>query len=186
MKIGKELAKQAQRFKICQEWHDELKTLEDKRAMVQMYLKGIDFCLVNDYPSNDYIRRNFGDVINDFGVFLDNNIDLINVIKCVALGLCKGRVEINNFNVSEIFIKHGSALNIVAKDNAFVMVDAFDNTVVHIEAYNHAKVCVNRYGNANINQKVVDMAMVKIIDKHKKHQLWIIPKLAFLSLFLMQ
>ena len=168
MKIGKELAKQAQRFNICQEWHDELKTLEDKRTMVQMYLKGIDFCLANDYTSNDYIRRNFGDIMNEFGVFLDNNIDLVNVEKCVALGATKGRVEINDYGTSEIFVKHNSELTIIAKDNAFVMVDVFDSVVVHIEAYNHAKVCVNRYGNAKINPKEVDSAMIKIIEKHKK------------------
>lgn len=168
MKIAKELAKQAQQLNICQDWHKELKTLEDKRTMVEMYLKGIDFCLANDYPNNDYIRRNFGDIINDFGVFLDNTIDLVNIEKCVALGASKGRIEMNAYSVSEIFAKHDSELTIIAKDNAFIMLDAFDNSVVNIEAYNHSKVCVNRYGNAKINFKKVDSAMVKIIEKHKK------------------
>jgi hypothetical protein len=168
MKLSKELAKKAKQFNICQEWHDELKMLEDKRAMVRMYLKGIDFCLANDYPSNDYIRRNFSDIMNEFGAFLDDDIDLVNVKKCVALGTTKGRVEIDNFSVSEVFIKHESALNIIAKDNAFVMVDVFDNAVVMIHAQDNAKVCVNKYGNATIHSNKVGSAMVKIIEKHKK------------------
>ena len=120
--------------------YNELKTLEDKRAMVQMYLNGIDFCLSNDYPNNDYIRANFKGVMEEFGVFLDDNIDLVNVKKCVALGATKGRIEVNGFGVSEIFIKHESALNIIAKDNAFVMIDVFDDGVVMINAQDNAKI----------------------------------------------
>lgn len=168
MKLSKELAKQAQKLNICQEWHDELKTLEDKRIMVQMYLKGVDFCLANDYPNNTFIRANFKGVMEEFGVFLDDEINLINTEKCVALGATKGRVEIDNFNVSEVFIKHESALNVIAKDNAFVMIDAFDNTVVMIHAQDNAKVCVNKYGNATIHSNHIDSAMVKIIEKQKK------------------
>jgi hypothetical protein len=168
MKLSKELAKKAKQFNICQEWHDELKTLEDKRAMVRMYLKGIDFCLANDYPSNDYIRRNFGDIMNEFGVFLDDNIDLVDMEKCVALGATKGHIEIDNFSVSEIFIKHEAALNIIAKDNAFVMIDIFDNGVVAIHAQDNAKVCVNKYGASTIHSNKVGSAMVKVIEKYKK------------------
>lgn len=45
MKIAKELAREARRLGICDEWHSELKRLTDKRAMVEMYLAGLDFCL---------------------------------------------------------------------------------------------------------------------------------------------
>jgi hypothetical protein len=168
MELSKELAKEAKKKGICEPWYKELKTLEDKRAMVRMYLKGIDFCLANDYPSNDYIRQNFGDMMNEFGVFLDDNIDLVDVPKCVALGATKGRVEIDKFSVSEIFIKHESALNVVAKDNAFVMIDVFDNAVVMVYAQDNAKVCVNKYGNATIHSNNTGSAMVKVIEKHKK------------------
>jgi hypothetical protein len=168
MKIAKELAKEAKKNGICDTWYNELKILEDKRAMVQMYLNGIDFCLANDYPDNEYIRANFKGMMEEFGVFLDDNIDLVNVKKCVALGATKGRIEVNGFGVSEIFVKHESALNITAKDNAFVMIDVFDDGVVMIDAQDNAKICVNKYGNARIHSNKVDSAMIKIIEKHKK------------------
>lgn len=168
MKLSNELAKQAKKFRICQEWHDELKNLENKKAMIKMYLKGIDFCLSNDYPSNEFIRTNFKGVMEEFGVFLDDSIDLVNTTKCVCLGQTKGRVEINSFGTSEIFAKHYSELTIIAKGDAFVMVDLFDNAVIHIQAYDRAKVCVNRYGNSTVDNQKNDLAMVKIIEKHKK------------------
>ena len=168
MNIAKQLAKQAKRKGICKEWLSELRQLEDKGAMLEMYLKGIDFCLKHDYPSNEYIRANFKGEMEVFGVFLDDSIDLVNVLKCVALGQTKGLVEINEFGTSEIFVKHNSELKIVAKGDAFVMVDVFDNAVIRVYAQDRAKICVNRYGNSRIeNMSTSSSAIVKIIEKHK-------------------
>lgn len=170
MKLAKELAKEAKRKGICEPWYKELKTLEDKRAMVAMYVKGIDFCLSNDYPTNDYIRANFKGIMEDFGVFLDDQINLVNYKRCVALGTTKGRVEVGSFGVSGIFAKHESELAIIAKDDAFVMIDLFDDATLHIHAQDRAKVCVNRYGGTLVADPINDgdSARVKIIEKHKK------------------
>jgi hypothetical protein len=168
MKLSKELAKQAKRKGICKEWYSELKTLDNKKAMVSMYVKGIDFCLSNDYPSNEYIRANFKGMMEQFGVFLDDSVDLVNVEKCVALGQTKGCVETTNFGCSQIFVKHDSELTIIAKGDSFVMIDVFDKAIIHVQAYDRAKVCVNRYGDSKVDHKEADLGMVKIIEKHKK------------------
>ncbi len=167
MNLPKELAKQAKKKGICEEWYNQLKSLDDKDAMADMYLRGIDFCLRNDYPSNDFIQKHFGDVAPKHGVFVDVAIDVTNRPKCVCLGTCSGRVEVDGFNVCEVFVKHDSELNIIVKDNAFVMVDIFDNANVMIHANNRAKVCVNRYGG-NVIDNAADDAVVKLREKNKK------------------
>lgn len=171
MKIAKELAKEAKRKGICESWHDDLKKLGDnKKAMVAMYVKGIDFCLSNDFPSNEYIRENFKGIMEDFGVFLDDTINLVNYRRCIALGRTNGRVEIASYGVCEVFAKHDSELRIIAKDNAFVEIDIFDNAVVYVHAQDRAKVHINRYGGNIISAPIVNgnLAMVKIVEKHKK------------------
>ncbi len=168
MKLSKELAKKAKLFNICQEWHDELKTLEDKRAMIQMYLKGIDFCLANDYPSNDYIRQNFNDVINEMGIYLDDKFSVENPTKCVLLGNANGLVNITDFTVSELFAKNDSTLTVNASGNSFVMIDVFDTAGVYVTVKDNAKVCVNMYGGAELWKEVHDAGVVKVINKHKK------------------
>lgn len=168
MKIVKELAKEAKRKGICQEWYSELKRLDNKEAMLEMYMRGIDFCLSNDYPDNDFMRKNFDEIMEKFGIFLDDSIVLVNVKKCVALGNTKGSVEITNFGTSEIFVKHNSELTIIAKGDSFVMIDLFDNATIHVRAQDRAKVCVNRYGNSKVNRQNADFGIVKIIEKHKK------------------
>lgn len=61
MDLAKELARQAKKKGICKPWYNELKSLngDNINAMAQMYLKGIDFCLANDYPDNGFIRTHF-------------------------------------------------------------------------------------------------------------------------------
>lgn len=168
--LSKTLAKEAKKKGICKEWHTALKSLTDRKAMVEMYLRGIDFCLRNDYPANDFIKAHFGDIAPRMGVFVDSEISVENNPKCVCLGQTFGKVSTTGFNVCEIFAKHEAEINVVATDNAFVMVDVFDHSVVNIHAHDRAKVCVNQYGNgSHINIIVKDAeAQVKIRVKNSK------------------
>ena len=169
MELSKMLARQAKKKGICKEWHTALKSLTDRKAMVEMYLRGIDFCLKNNFPDNGFIQANFGDIAPQMGVFLDKHIEAENCAKCVCLGATFGKVTTTGFNVCEIFAKHDAELNIIATDNAFVMVDAFDNAVVNIHTHDRAKVCVNKYGNAVVNEIITDAeAQVKIRVKTSK------------------
>lgn len=173
MDLAKTLAKDAAKHGICTEWFNELKALTDRRAMVEMYLRGIDFCLKNDYPTNQFIQANFGDIAPEMGVFVNKNLGINNQVnnpKCVCLGSTFGGISYNDYNVGEVFIKHDSNVFIHASDNAFVMVDIFDDGNVHIIAHDHAKVVINKYGNAEDNIHVDhcdDTAHIKIRVKNK-------------------
>lgn len=165
--IAKELAKQAKKKGICREWHKELKGLTDKRAMVDMYIRGIDFCLSNEFPDNEYIRENFKGVMEDKGVFLDENVNLVNYRRCVALGKTNACVRVSGYKVCEVFAKHESHLNIIVEDNAFVEIDMFDDAVVSVTGSESAKVHINRYGGTlTFDQQ--DKSIVKVVAKNKK------------------
>lgn len=167
MKIGKELALIAKKKGICQEWFDQMKTLDNKDRLLEMYIRGIDFCLSNDFPTNDYIRENFVGRMEEYGVHLDESLNTANDRRVVALGRCIGRIEINNFGVSEIFVKHESDLIIIAKGNSFVMIDMFDDSKLHVIASADSKVCVNHYGGT-LKTDSSERAVIKVIEKHKK------------------
>ncbi len=57
--------------------------------------------------------------MEEYGVHLDESLNTANDRQGLSLALCIGRVEINNFGVSEIFVKHESDLIIIAKGNSF-------------------------------------------------------------------
>lgn len=159
--VTKKLVKQAVKNGICNQWLSELKQLDNKRELVEMYLRGIDFCLRNNYPSNEFIKENFGDICPQMGIFVDRMINVENIRKCVCLGSTFGNYIISEYTVAEIFAKHNSEITIVAKDSSFLMVNVFENAIVNIHAQDRAKVCVNCFGGVvNIRETSVD-AMIK-------------------------
>ena len=169
MKIAKELAREARRLGICDEWHSELKKLTDKRAMVEMYVAGLDFCLSNDYPSNEYIRSNFKGVLEEYGVFLDDEIDVYNPKQLIALGDTVGQASITEYNVSRIYAKHDSMLNIRITDSAFALIDVLDDAKITIEAIDNARVCVYLYDSGQVDVKTRgENSTIKIINKQQK------------------
>ncbi|MDR1459794.1 MAG: hypothetical protein LBI60_06240, partial [Bacteroidales bacterium] len=74
MKINKELAAEAKKKGICNEWHALLKRTEDKHSLIRMFLKGIDFCLLEEYPSPRLFHL-FDDVRQQYGIFRDEQIN---------------------------------------------------------------------------------------------------------------
>jgi hypothetical protein len=167
MKLNSELAKMAKIHGICENWHLELKNETDIDNMLEMYVKGIDFCLSNDFPTNDFIRKNFKGKMESHGIHLDETLRVISEPKTIALGKCSGTVKAENFDVCEIFIKNESEVTVMAKGNSFVMIDVFDNAKVHIFTYDNAKVYINRYGG-QITESTNETSVIKIIEKNKK------------------
>ena len=152
---------------ICEEWGNLLEFTDDTDTLLDMYLKGIDFCLSNDYPSNDYIRRKFKGKMEHKGIHLDEAIQVVNEKKVVCLGSTNGTVEVNGYSISELFLKHQSNIELRAKDNCFCMVDLFDGSYLKVIASEKSKVCVNIYGG-QVDIEKHDQAMVRIVKKDKK------------------
>jgi hypothetical protein len=170
MKLNKELALEAKKHNICEDWFNDLLHTEGKERLIEMYLDGIDFCLSNEYPSLSFIKQNFVGVMEKYGIFLDGNINSLNFRHVVALGSCEGIAEYTGFEVGQVFVKHESKLTIKASGNAFVMVDMFDQSEVEIVASENAKVCVNHYGGelSTITDSEPGNAIIKVIRKHSK------------------
>ena len=74
MEVNKRLARDAKKKGICEEWYGRLIDTKGKDELIKMYLEGIDFCLSNEYPSNEFIRQHFVGACEAYGVFLDQAI----------------------------------------------------------------------------------------------------------------
>lgn len=162
--IINEIAKKAHKLGACQQGYRELLSATSKHDLCHSYIKNIDFCLEHNFPSNDYIRKHFKGIMEEQGIYLDDVIELHNLRMCITLGKTNGRIILSAYSVAEIYAKHQSALNIVAKDNAFVMVDVYDDAVVNVYASDRAQVCVNRHGG-KITYNATGDAVVKIMEK---------------------
>lgn len=164
MHIGKDIAQRAEQFNICQEWKGDLMTIKDKEKLIEMYLKGIDFCIANDFPPLDFIRDHFSGIIEQHGIYLDGDFEVVNPSKIVALGKSKGNVMVGGFKASQLYVRHASKVFVRAVDDCFVMVSVYDNASVEVEASNRAKVCLHNF-NATVNYHTTGEARVKLVNK---------------------
>ena len=152
---------------LCQPWQNKLRDGVSMKRLVDLYVRGIDFCIKNDYPTLDFIRENFKGKCEPYGVFVDEQeLDLRNVPDVVLQGDCKGTLSYSGYSVCRAYIRHNSDATIKVYGNAYLTVDVFDNAnLVLAVAGTNARVLVNKYGDARVECSGVG---IKVVFKNKK------------------
>lgn len=145
------LKNMARKAGLCDEWFNDWKDDCTADELINKYKRGIDFSLSKDWLHNDTIKQLFSEeelhcngvfvggngFINGSGTFVIND-------KSYILGVFK------DFQVSEIYVRQGSKLDLSVEDNAIVKVRIFDNSSVNIVNNSTNKVFVYSYGENNI------------------------------------
>lgn len=134
---------------LCQPWQLKLRNGVSMKRLAELYVKGIDFCISNDYPTLDFIRANFKGKCEPYGIFVDEqHLNATNLPDAVLQGDCKGELHYNGFSVCRAYIRHNSEVTIKVRHNAHLTVDVFDNARLNLEVIGtKARVLVNVYGN---------------------------------------
>lgn len=168
MKLNEQLAKIADKKGLCGKWHKKIINAKSKDELVGIAIEGIDFCIDKDFPPHDIIRKEFSEIINKHGIFLDEGIFRENAIKIIAFGDCWGNVAYNGYSVGEVYIAGKTELNISAFGNSFVMISLYGNGKLDVVANDNSKVCIMQYGGiVNSIKEVSDSCKVKIVNKIK-------------------
>jgi hypothetical protein len=152
---------------ICEPWAIKIANAPTVHHMLEMYRKGIDFCLKNDFPSNSLLLQLAGDQINEHGIFIDAPVDLVDPEFTTLLGKCNAAIAYTDYSVSTLFVKHTSTGSVIAGDNAIVVIDCFDNSTLLVTASDHSNVLINVYGNAQAKHSSIGKAKINIIHKNK-------------------
>lgn len=162
--ISQTLAAGAKKKGICKNGLDQLLKTQYTADFVQLYVDGLEFCLVNDFPSNDFIREHFKGKMEPQGVHLDEVFMTKNDRRVIALGKCNAIVDLNGFSVCELFVKHNSEISLRTYGHAFAMIDVFDDSKLTVRAFESSTVIVNRYGG-ELTIKEFDSSKVKLNEK---------------------
>lgn len=168
MGIGKDIARIAKSHNICQEWHDRILTTKEKEELIEMYLKGIDFCMEYDFPPLDFVKKNFTGLMEEYGIYADTTFDSDFKKKVVVLGDCNGTVTAGGYRTCEVFVRHISRVKVMATDHAFVVVNVYDKAEVEISASDESKVCVYgwiKHPETQVKITKEGNARVKLIEK---------------------
>lgn len=137
---------------LCRLWRGKLKAGMSIEAMIQLYIRGIDFCICEDYPTLSFIRENFKGKCEPYGVFIDDDVmDMKNTPDVVLNGNCRALLEYDGYSVSRIFARHNTKAAINVSDHALVTIDAFNQSdLVIAVSGTRASVIVNLYGDSSV------------------------------------
>lgn len=165
-KVNKELRNKAVSLGLCDTW--QKKWMKDKtpQQLIDMYKKGIDFCLESNYPDNKFIKENFTkDILSKNNMFVDEDFYVLNPENdCVILGESQGKLIFDGYAVRDIYINGNADVEIEASGFAKIFVNVYDdaqvvvtqkkNSVIHV--YKHGTGEVLSVGNVTINRKYND------------------------------
>ena len=163
--VKEELLNGALAAQGCADGVAQLGVAMGKEEMLQCFIDRVDFCLAKDFPSKEYLKEHFGEMLHKKGIYADERVE-IKGGNAILLGNCDVLCDAGEYAVSRLYAKHGTRLEVWARDNAFVMVDALDNAVVEVHCKDEAKVLVNLYARAEATSE--GSGYTKIVHKHKE------------------
>lgn len=166
--LKSELKSTAIKNGLCEDWQKMFEHSKDKETLVQMYMRGIDFCFSNNYPSVKYIEDNFKGVCEKYGVYVNEEVNLTNVRKLAFVGKCKANLKYDSYEVAQIYAKDDSEVTIEADNHSIITIDCFDNSIIRVSAKNNAQVIINRYLGAEVSTKSDETGIIKIIEHRFK------------------
>lgn len=156
---------------LCRQWQRKLHSGLSIEELAQLYIKGIDFCISEDYPTLDFLREHFKGKCEPFGVYVDDDIPQTkNKPDMVLNGACRAMLEYDGYSVSRLYVRHDSEVAITASDHAMLTIDLFDRAKIHISVVgDDTRVIINAYGHdAKIEYiGLSTMAKVKTIFNDK-------------------
>jgi hypothetical protein len=149
-KLNTELRQQAVDFGLCDKWRGDWKSDKNQQELIDMWKKGIDFAIIHDYPSIDFIKANFDrKLLNRNLIFVDEPIEIKNAPSGIYVinGECSGTLWFNSWAAATVYVRHNSNVRIIADD--------------------FAKVFVRLYDDASADVIELDGAVIKVYDRRE-------------------
>lgn len=133
---------------LCRLWQGKLRKGLTVEELVKLYIQGIDFCISEDYPTLDFLRKHFRGKCEPYGVFVDDEIPTaVNTPNMVLNGACRGMLEYDGYTVASLYVRHNSEVAVIVSDNAILTIDLFDKAKLHISVVgDDTNVSINCYG----------------------------------------
>lgn len=149
---------------LCEQWQSEWGS-PSKDELCEKYIKGLDFCIKNNFPDLSYMKARFDGVMQKHGIFVDERAQLVNPLNVVANGSSECTVSYDGYSVGQIYVRHSSVVKVAVRERAVVNIRCYDNAVVEVACTgDDARVCVIlRGGNVRTsgNVRIIDRRTCK-------------------------
>jgi len=164
---NKKLAEYALIYNACKPALKKILESKSEVELIELYKKNIDFCLNENFPDLEYLKTVDQDVLGKEGIFYKGDVISRNAGFLVLLGTSIAEVDVDGYEVSQIFVKHKAVATIDITGNAYVVIDCFDDSCTEVVASGGSKVLINVYGNPQVDYSQSDNARVKVVNKGK-------------------
>lgn len=142
--LSETLKQQAVDLGLCRPWTEAWGDC-DQQALIDKFVKGIDFCLERNWPTSDFIKANFDRaLLNANRIFVDEHMRLDDAPSGIYIlnGECTGSIRFAPWTAATVYVRHTSNVRIIAGDSAKVFVRLYDEAETEIEAEESAVVRV--------------------------------------------
>jgi len=102
--LKKRLAAEAKAKGICREWYEFILNAPSKERLLTLFVKGLDFCVENDYPSAQ-LRAEFAGLRQHFGIFMSDHISVKSGKYVIGFGTSEGKAAYSGFDVAQILAR---------------------------------------------------------------------------------
>lgn len=126
--LSETLKQQAVSLGLCQQWQRQWGDC-DQQELIDKYKKGLDFCIENQYPANEFIKENFDrSLLHENLIFVDEHINIGYAPNGVYVlnGACTGVLHFREWAAATVYVRHESHVHIIAEDFAKVFVRLYD------------------------------------------------------------
>lgn len=147
--INAALKAKAVELGLCGQWQKMWDGKWDRPTMIAKYKEGIDFCLKNNFPANDFITSNFTKKsLRKGGVFINDKYSVLNERVTVVRGNSEIIARYNGMAVSELYVADNSTVHIFAKNNSHVIVHLLGNAEITASQNDQSTIMVIKHSEA--------------------------------------
>lgn len=145
--INKQLKEQAKELGACEKGLKNFEHLGEQ-DLINRYIHFVDFAIANNFPSNDFIRKNFDQTLLEHNnIYVDSEFERRNARQVVIVqGKSSGTLLFDGYVTADVYIRHDSEVTIDCSRMSKIFINLYDNAKIHVTQRDGASVYVYRHG----------------------------------------
>jgi hypothetical protein len=146
--LNKDLKSQAVALGLCKEWQKSWEKDWSREKMVERMYKGLDFCIIHHYPSNDYILKYFDQEFRrKSNVYVNDKYSVCNPKQSLVLGSSEITFRYNAWYNGSIHVRDNSSAKIFARNKSFVIVHLYEKAYIEAEQQDKATIVIIKHSS---------------------------------------
>lgn len=152
MTIAEKYKEEGHALGICERVYNALGRDTTRRELIEQWLAELEFCLQKGWPSAERVKEDFGDLIHDYNVFVDEKVQVDNAENVVLNGKCEALLRYGN-HTGRVFARHNSELTVEVSGIGRAFISIYDDANVKVKAGSYAKAFVYRHGRGKVESE---------------------------------